>query len=226
MPMKGSGEADDWREIDRFAGGVGWVAYPDERMERASHALVADGDVWLVDPVDVSGLEELLEDLGTVRGVVLLLDRHKRDAGALANRHDVSVWVPEFFDGVADDLSAPVERFRHDLGDSGFAAHTVVDRRFWQEAMLYDHDREVMVVAEAVGTPSYFRAGEERLGVHPMMRLTPPRKLTRLEPDRILLGHGPGIHEDATEALEDAVDGSRTRAPRLAMQTVRSLLPV
>jgi len=141
MPTKGSGETPEWQEIDRFDGGMGWIAYPDETMQRASHALVAnddsgEADVWLVDPVDVPDLDSLLADLGTVRGVVLLLDRHRRDGAAIANRHDVSVWLPRFFDGVAEDLDAPVERFRHDLADSGFTVHEVVDNRFWQEAFL------------------------------------------------------------------------------------------
>jgi hypothetical protein len=56
-------------------------------MRRASHALAQDGDVWLVDPVDVAGLDALLAPLGTVRGVLQLLDRHARDCAALARRH-------------------------------------------------------------------------------------------------------------------------------------------
>lgn len=270
MPMKGSGEAEEWQQIYRFAGGVGWVAHPDERMQRASHALVARGtghgddavegrnierdqtaeeetnalegnkddtdgngesggggaDIWVVDPVDVTGLDDLLSDLGTVRGVVVLLDRHKRDSAAVANRHDVSVWIPEFFDGVAGDLEAPVERFRHDLADSGFAVHEVIDSRFWQEAMLFDRERGILAIPEAVGTAEYFLAGEERLGVHPMLRLRPPSSLTRLDPDRVLVGHGEGVHSDATRALEDAVEGSQSRTPALVVKTARELLPL
>lgn len=225
MTVETSGDAGEWAEIDRFETGAGWIAHPDERMQRASHALVDDGDVWVVDPVDVPGLDDFLDDLGTVRGVVVLLDRHKRDSAAVANRHDVSVSVPRFFDGVATDLDAPVELFRHDLADSGFAVHEVVDSRFWQEAMLFDRDRGVLVVPEAVGTTDYFLAGDERLGVHPMLRLKPPSSLTRLEPERILVGHGPGIHEDATAALEIAVQGSQARTPALVAKNVRSLLP-
>jgi len=249
MPMKSAGEADAWQDIDRFEGGVGWLAHPDERMQRASHALVArpdsrngetvegpaagtdrehgaggDADVWVVDPVDVRGLDELLSDLGTVRGVVLLLDRHTRDSAAIANRHDVSVWIPEFFDGVAGGLEAPVERFRHDLADSGFAVHEVVDSRFWQEAVLFDRERGILVVPEAVGTASYFLAGEERLGVHPMLRLKPPSSLTRLDPDRVLLGHGEGVHSEAASALTDAVQGSQSRTPALVVKNARELL--
>lgn len=225
MAMKGSGEATEWKQVGESESSVSWIAYPDERMQRASHALTLDGDIWLIDPVDVPELDAFLAEFGTVRGVVLLLDRHKRDCAEIANRHGVSVWVPDFIDGVADKLDAPVERFRHELADTGFLMDTLTDTRFWQEAFLWNEQRGVLVVPEAVGTSEYFLAGDERLGVHPMLRLLPPRKLARFEPEQILVGHGVGVYDQATAALLDAVSGSRARAPRLAAQTMRSVLP-
>ena len=65
-------------------------------MQRASHALSHDGGVWLVDPVDGDGLEELLAPLGEVRGVLQLLDRHARDGAALARRHGVPLLETPF----------------------------------------------------------------------------------------------------------------------------------
>ena len=51
MPMKG-GDSDEYREIDRWDRGVGWIAHPGETMQRASHALVGDeGGLWVIDPV-------------------------------------------------------------------------------------------------------------------------------------------------------------------------------
>ncbi len=217
---------DGLTTVDRFDGGVGWVAAPDEQMQRASHALVADGDVWVVDPVDVEGVDDLLAELGTVRGVVVLLDRHRRDSAALANRHDVPVWLPAFFQGVASALDAPVERFEAALADSGFVAHEVIDNRFWQEAALVDRDRGLVVVPEAVGTADYFLAGGERLGVHPMLRLTPPSALGEFDPDHVLVGHGTAVHEDASVALDVALQGSQARTPALVVESVRSLLPI
>jgi hypothetical protein len=230
--MKGSGTAADWQEIDRFeregetgaTAGVGWIAYPDEAMQRASHALAIDGEVWVIDPVDVDGLDDLLAEFGEVAGVVVLLDRHLRDSAAIANRHDVPVYAPDFLD-VADDIDAPVEEFRRELADTGYAVHTVVDNFAWKEAALYGEDDGVLVVPEAVGTSDYFLAGDERLGVHPALRLKPPKKLTRLRPERILVGHGAGIHEDAAAALEDAVSGSRARTPGLYLKNLRTFLP-
>jgi hypothetical protein len=224
MPMKGSGRSTSWREINRWDGGTSWLAYPDEEMERASHALVTDGDVWLVDPVDVEDLDETLAEHGTVRGVVLLLDRHKRDAETLARRHEVPVYVPEWMDDVRRDLSTPVEPIRRSLGDSGYDLHKLIDNPVWKEGFLYDEDSKTLVVAEAVGTSSYMRTSDERLGVHPALRLKPPKALGRYSPERILVGHGEGVMTGAADALADALSGSRKRTPRLYAQTAREFL--
>jgi hypothetical protein len=222
MPIKGSGEAN-LMEIDRFEHGVGWLAYPEEGMQRASHALAvpptddepgAEPEVWVVDPVDASGVDDLLDSLGSVAGVVVGLDRHKRNCAALARRHDVPVFVPEWMDGVESELDATTARFSGELADTGFRAIEIRNSTLppWQELGLYDG--ETLVVPEALGTAEFFRVGDERLGVHPMLRLVPPRNaLGGLDPDRILVGHGRGIHEDAARALSNALGGSRRRAP-------------
>jgi hypothetical protein len=230
MPMKDSGTGSDWLEIDRFecetgTTGVGWIAHPDETMERASHALSVDGDVWVFDPVEMSGLDDLLTDLGEVAGVVVLLDRHKRDAAAVANRHDVSVFLPRFMADIADEFDAPVETFDRELADTGYAVHEIVDNFAWSEAALYSEDDGVLVVPEAVGTTEYFLAGGERLGVHPALRLFPPKKLARFAPDRVLVGHGAGVHNGADTALDDALSGSRSRTPALYAKNLKLFLP-
>lgn len=230
MPLKGSGPATEWTEIDRFesdgGGGVGWIAHPDETMQRASHALSVDGEVWVVDPIDVPGLDDLLAEFGEIAGVVVLLDRHKRDAGAVARRHDVPVYLPEPLRQAAGDIDAPVECFGGELADTGYRTRTVVDNFAWTEVALYNRERGVLVVPEAVGTTEYFLASGERLGVHPALRLRPPRTLGRFEPERILVGHGAGVHEDATAALRDALAGARERTPGLYLKTLKTFLPV
>ena len=221
--MKGSGEATDWTTIDDADDGVGWIAYPEETMQRASHALVSDGAVWLVDPVDVPGLDETLADRGEVAGVVTLLDRHKRDAAAIAERHDVSVYLPGPLSEVADDLDAPTESFTGPLPGTDYEPITVVDSFYWTEVALYDGS--TLVVPESVGTSSYFVTGEERLGVHPMRRIVPPRgPLGGLDPDRIRVGHGEGVDVDPGAALDDALRGSRKRMLKLYVETGMSAL--
>lgn len=224
MSTKGSGAADDWVEIDDWDGGAGWLAYPEEDLQRASHVLDGEDGQVLVDPVDFADLDEFLAGRGPVAGVVTLLDRHKRDAAAIARRHDVPVYVPEFMDDVERSLDARVERIRRDLPGTEYGVHTVIDNMFWKEAMLYGDDTDTMVVAEFVGTIPFFTTSDERLGVHPALRLNPPRKFGRLEPERLLVGHGRGVFDDATEALRDALSGARRRSPRLYAQTVRELL--
>lgn len=221
MSMKGSGTAD-YAEIDRFDGGVGWIAYPDERMQRASHALSTDEGVWLVDPVDAAGLDDLLAEFGDVAGVVVLLDRHTRDAARIADRHDVSVHIPSWMSGI--DLDAPTERFSGTLGETGYRLRMVATP-LWQEAALYHENGETLVVAEALGTAEYSRTDAERLGVHPALRLLPPRQSFRdFAPERVLVGHGAGIHENASAALSEALSGSRRRTPSLAAKIVRLVL--
>lgn len=221
MPSTGSPPATDLARIDDFDGGVGWIAYPDEGMARASHALVVDSEVWVIDPVDAEGVDALLADRGDVAGVVVLLDRHRRDADAVARRHDVPIYLPRPVHGIAADFTAPVERFRHDLADTGYGAHPIVDRLGWREAALYGEETDVLVVPEAVGTAEHFRVGDERLGVHPVLRLRPPRSLSQLTPERVLVGHGEGVHEASAEALDHAIAGSRRRMPALYWQTLK-----
>ncbi len=221
--MKGSGEATDWTTIDDADDGVGWLAYPEETMQRASHALTSDGEVWLVDPVDVPDLDDLVADRGEVAGVVTLLDRHKRDAAAIANRHDVSVYLPGPLSGVAADMDARTESFTGPLPRTDYEPITVVDSFYWTEVALYDGS--TLVVPESLGTSSYFVTGGERLGVHPMRRIVPPRgPLGGLDPDRIRVGHGSGVDVDPGAALDDALRGSRKRMLKLYVETGMSAL--
>lgn len=220
MPMKGSGSAE-LSVVDRFDEGVGWIAYPDETMQRASHAVVSDEEVWVFDPVDTEGVDDLLAEFeADVGGVVIGLDRHLRDSAAVANRHDVSVYVPSWMSGVAEKLDAPTERF--DDGLASFAVEPLVDNPFWQEAVFFDG--ETLIVPEALGTVSYFRAASERLGVHPMLRLLPPRSLRQYDAERLLVGHGEGVLEDARTEIRNALDGARARTPGLYLRNLRGFL--
>jgi len=214
MPAKITDRATDYEEIDRWEGGVGWIAHPDETMRRASHVLATDEGVWVVDPLDAEGLDELTAEYGTVAGVVLLLNYHRRDADALAERYGVSVYLPEAIEGIADDIDAPVELVDTDETFGEYELLEVARRgKLWQEYALYDG--ETLVVSESVGTAPYFLVGGERLGVPVLVRLTPPREtLGGLEPSRLLTGHGAGIDENAAEALEEALSNSRRRFPR------------
>ena len=224
MPMKQSGRATSWDVSNRWDRGASWIAYPDETMERASHVLATDAGAIVVDPVDAEDIDDLFAEFGEVAGVTVLLDRHKRDAAAIANRHDVPVYVPEPLSDITSDLAAPTEVVRRQIPETDYGIHTVRVNPFWKEVALYGDEDDTLVVPESVGAAEYFLVDDERLGVHPMWRLAPPSKLKRLTPDRVLVGHGRGVMEDAAGALADALSGSRGRTPGLYAKTAKMFL--
>ena len=183
--------------------GFGWVV--DEFMERCSHALLADARVWLVDPVADEAAEERARGLGEPAGVIQLLDRHGRDCADLARR-----------------LGVPRHEVPYDgIPGSPFEVLGVANRRRWKEVALWWPERRVLVCADALGTARYYRSGDERLAVNPLLRLTPPMALGQVEPEAILVGHGAGIDEGAAEALHEALGTARRRAPGLAVSWLR-----
>lgn len=209
--------------IDEWNGGFGWMAVPDEDEQRASHALVAGNSVWLIDPVDFDGLDDMIAKRGELVGVMVLLDRHQRDSATIATRHGVPVYLPEPLDPLIDQVAADTEPVTGDLADSGYEILPLIDRQFWREAALFDGS--TLVVPEALGTTEFFTVGAERLGVHPVLRLTPPRRqLEALRPDRVLVGHGEGVMEDGGTALREALSRSRRTAPRMAAKALRLIV--
>lgn len=205
--------------VNRFGDGFSWIAYPHETMQRASQALRSGSDVFLIDPLDGEGLTDALSALGTVKGVVILFDRHTRDAISLANQYDVPIYLPEWMSGVGGKASTIVS-----VSDmiGSFTISKLYDTPFWQEAILYDGS--TLVVPEAVGTASYFRTTRERLGVHPLLRLRPPKQLKSFDPERILVGHGSGLETEVQPALHRAIDGARSGAPRIYWNGAKQIL--
>ena len=195
------------RWVDEQEWGFGWIAPERPPLRLTSHALLADGGVWVVDPIDGPGVDERVRALGEPAGVLQLLDRHTRDCAAFARRLGVPHHVVPFVD----------------VGP--FEAIPLVQRSRWQEAALWWPERSVLVCADALGTvPHYFALGGESLGVHPVLRLNPPRRLAGLAPEHILCGHGEGVHEHAAEELRNALASARRRLPRLLVEAPASAL--
>jgi hypothetical protein len=64
-----------------------------------------------------------------------------------------------------------------------------------------------------------FTGGAAPVGVHLMLRLTPPRRLGAYAPDHLLVGHGTGLHGPSTApALREALDRSRRELPRVLLK--------
>lgn len=196
--------------VDEIDAGFGWIGAEKPRLQLASHALAADGRVWILEPTNAPELDDRMRSLGEPAAVIQLLDRHNRACAEVARRFGVPHHrVP--FDGVPDAAIevVPIVRWKR-----------------WNEIALWWPTLRVLVCADVLGTiPHYFALGEERIGVHPLLRLTPPRRLAKLEPDHVLCGHGVGVHEDATAAVREALAGSRRQLVRLPLEVALSLRP-
>ena len=182
------------RIVDEIVDAFGWIE--EERMQRTSHALAAEGKVWLFDVLDDPQLEARVHELGEPAAVVQLLDRHCRDCAAVAKR-----------------LGVPHHIVPSELPGTPFELRPVLRLRWWREMALWWPERRILLVADALGTIPFFRAGAEPAGLHPFLRLTPPRSLRGLAPDHLLVGHGEGVHHHPA-ALESALRTARRRIPR------------
>lgn len=190
--------------IQSHALGISWIE--EGAMVRTAHAVADEGRVWLIDPFEDEAALHAAAALGAPAGVIQLLDRHNRDCEAIAAR-----------------LAVPLERLPDRLPDTPFEVAPVISRRGWHEVALWWEARRALIVAEAIGTATAFALGR-RAGVHPMLRLTPPRsKLGRFRPAMLLVGHGPPIEAGGAAALEEALGHARSDLPRLVTSVPKLL---
>lgn len=203
----------DWHEqelpelqaVKQWPAGFSWIAYPDEQARRASHGIHTETGVWLVDPVDAKGLDDQVTEWGDVSGVVVLHDRHTRDAVKITRRHDIAVSVPKWMKKTIEKIDAPTEPIEETLPETDYGVRQLINTADWEEAFLVHERTKTVIVPESVGTLPSFRVGDNELGVHPSLE-EPPRKLIEWNPDRILVGHGQSIHRNGTKRLQEAFD--------------------
>jgi hypothetical protein len=190
--------------IQRHALGVTWVEQ--NAMARAAHALLDGGRVWLIDPYQDAEALAAVAELGTPAGVLQLLDRHNRDCEAIAQR-----------------LGVPLSRLPVDTAGTPFEVFPLISNRAWREVALWWAREQALVVAEAIGTAPAFALGR-RAGVHPLLRLIPPREqLSRFRPERLFVGHGEALESDANTAVREALAHSRGDLPRLLLSIPKLL---
>ena len=182
--------------VEEHALGLTWVV--EEPMERAFHALVDDGQVWLVDPLDGPEVEDAAA-LGRPVGVLQLLDRHNRDCAEIAAR-----------------LGIPHLKVPDSVPNSPFGAIAAVRIPGWKETALWWPARKALVVAEVLAANRMHTGGEQRVGMHLFLRPWPPKSLRGYRPEHLLLGHGHGVHgPDAVSAVETAYVRARRDLPRV-----------
>ncbi|HUJ34068.1 MAG TPA: hypothetical protein VLW51_02585 [Solirubrobacteraceae bacterium] len=182
--------------LQRHAIGLTWTE--PGTMVRSGHAVRSGGRVWLIDPFDDGPALREVATLGSPAGVFQLLNRHNRDCEAIASR-----------------LGVPLLRLPGGAPDTPFEVVPVLSLRGWYEVALWWERERALIVAEAIGTAPPFALGR-RAGVHPMLRLTPPRsQLAPFRPSTLLVGHGATVETDAAVALDDALAHARSDIPRL-----------
>lgn len=220
MAMYERGATEEGQVTAEWEDGVSWIAHPGEKSRRASHALRTDAGVWLLDPLDATAADDLIEPLGEVAGVAVLSAYHARDAGAVARRYGVPVSVPAWMDRVDERIDAPVERYTVAPGDPDAGFHAFPCRPFpgWQEVFLYHEPSATLVVPDSMGTCAVHCVGDERVGLSYLRRLQPPVELAGLDPERILVGHGAPVTDDAAGALDAALDGARRSFPTALLE--------
>ncbi|HEU4976008.1 MAG TPA: hypothetical protein VFT50_13020 [Baekduia sp.] len=181
--------------------GLTWVM--DDPMRRACHALIDDDErLWLVDPVDDGHAVEHAVALGRPAAVLQLLDRHNRDCAAVAAR-----------------LGVPHLKVPDAVPGSPFVLQRLIRNRLWNEVALLWPERRALVVAEALGTAPGFAVGDGPVGMHPMLRLLPPRGLRGDNLRHLLVGHGRPLHgREVPGAIDGAVANARRDLPRLLRQ--------
>ena len=190
--------------VDQSDLGISWVL--DEPMQRACHAILADGKVWFVDPIEVDDIVDRGAALGEPAGVLQLLDRHNRDCAAVAERLKI------------EHLKVPDA-----VGGSPFEAIKALRFPGWKETALWWPERRVLVVAEILGTHPITNAGTGKVGVHPMLRLRPPNSVRGRGASHLLPGHGAPIHEDAEAEIERAYSRTRRDIPKATIEMIKSV---
>jgi hypothetical protein len=193
---------------------ITWSENASGLLECRSHAIRDDdGRVWVIDPVEMSGLVEEVRSFGTPAGVIVLLDRHLRAAPEVAARLGVPLYFPA--GNQRQQLPDDVIRYTDRIEGCPFEFPLVRQSgRAWIERALWWPARRVLVVAEAIGTVDFFRARpDEPYGVHPMMRVMPPKRLLGYDPELVLVGHGDPVDAPAS-AMERVIRRTRRDSVR------------
>ena len=191
--------------VDEWPGGFGWRL--DERLQRTSHALLVDGRVWLIDPVDADGVEERVRALGEPAGVLQLLDRHERDCAAWAERLGVA---------------APA-RVGGRRGNAVRARCPCATTGSWREVALWEPSARTLVCADALGTlavlPRAGRADRLASADPPVPAAVVRARAAGADPRRPRRGPA---RARGRPSLQEALRTARRRIPAALLALVRT----
>lgn len=181
---------------------LGFTWIDGDPLQRAAHALVHDGRVWLVDPFEDEGALTRAGELGEVAAVLQLFVAHERDGKAIAER-----------------LDAPFLSLPDDVPDAPFSVLKLDTVKFWKERALWWPEPKGLIVAEAIGTADHYAVGHGPAGVHMLRRGLPPNTLKPFVPEHLLVGHGAPLHgQEAAAGLLDALHRSRRDIPTMILR--------
>ena len=197
-----------------------WIAYPEEMMQRASHLVQINEGTFVIEPVDHPQLD-LVCDLSVADGVIVLMSRHSRDSLTIADRHDLPIYVPEGVSSVRKKLDTDVESLESLVDHHNLRLIDVVIRRGWEEVALYLPESSTLIVPESLGTVPYFRAPGESIGVHPFIRLIPPRRaFAGVKPTRLFVGHGRPLLDVEPGMVDHTLAMARRQLPRAWLRSL------
>jgi len=176
---------------------VGWPRYTLE-----SYAIELPSGCVLVDPSDYPPRGISAIERRGVSHIVITNHFHERAAATFRGRFDAELWAPAD-DAAQLETGAP----DHTYGAStelpaGLEAVLLGEISHGEHALLWNENRGVLFVGDALGTMSYWTHGEGEIGAHPRAR--PPHALLGLldlSYTSIVVGHGEPVLDTAKQVL-------------------------
>jgi hypothetical protein len=101
-------------------------------------------------------------------------------------------------------LDVEAEATESALSESAYEVHMLRLDDEWEEAVLWNEERKILLVPETLGTLPSFREDGDAVGIHPAVEES-PQELAEWDPNHILVGHGASLHEEAKAALTAAL---------------------
>lgn len=122
---------------------------------------------------------------------------------------------------VADELDVATETYTApagelvEIGESDIWVRTIDPATAWRELLVYRPTDGTLRIADMLLNIPIMKVGDERIGCHFFHRFAPPREaFADIDPERLLLGHGEGIFDDAAASLEYTLSNARRNVPR------------